>query len=106
MIEKCIFTQAGRQDEKRPARAWFDSLALSQANLALSTLRGDGAGDKVKYDNGIEYSISNFTLHDPEDRFYLAGEDEPWDPYRDGRSLEVRADYCGCGEPMTFMEAS
>ena len=69
---------------------------------------GDGAGDKVKYDNGVwTIGYSNFTKGgDPEDRFYLAREDEPWDPYRDGRSLEVRADYCGCGEPLTFMEAS
>ena len=69
---------------------------------------GDGAGDKVKYDNGVwTIGYSNFTKGgDPEDRFYLAGKDEPWDPYRNGPSLEVRADYCGCGEPMTFMEAS
>ena len=76
---------------------------------------GDGAGDKVKYDNGVwTIGYSNFTKGgDPEDRFYLAGEDEPWDPYRDGgathggyAALEVQADYCGCGEPMTFMEAS
>ena len=61
----------------------------------------------AKYDLFDHLGTAWDTLgRDPEDRFYLAGEDEPWDPYRDGRSLEVRADYCGCGEPMTFMEAS